>query len=166
MSRPLLSSPLPPTPTSPKCAAAQPRSWLSRLRIPLPGRRQLVDHSSAIDDPLASVRVLLATDAPAPTEKDRLTALLREMAGHGSTLVALLEHQHRRGRGLTAQERRLVARAGQRARRKPPTEPGTAAVIELVQLAELVQGLALLAGQPPRPRRSTARRPVPAGGAR
>ncbi|MFI1886056.1 hypothetical protein [Streptomyces jumonjinensis] len=125
-----------------------------------------MDPAAAVEDALASVRVLLATDDPVPADVGRLASLYGEMAGHSRALITLLKHRHPRGRGLTSQKRRLIARAGERARQSAPAEPGTAAVIELVQLAEMVQELALLAGQPHRARPSTARRPVLGGGAR
>ncbi|MFD4830624.1 hypothetical protein ACFWPV_12340 [Streptomyces uncialis] len=124
-----------------------------------------MDPAAPIEDALASVRALLGTDDPVPADTGRLPALHAEMAGHSRALISLIERRYARGRGLSSQQRRLVSRAGERSRRSAPIVPDTAAVIELVKLAEMVQDLAMLAGQSRRVGPSTPWRRV-AGDAR
>ncbi|MFD9715865.1 hypothetical protein [Streptomyces sp. NPDC059076] len=107
-----------------------------------------MDETAVVRDALETVRALLATDDRVPMDVQRLAALYGELAGHGRALIALLEHRYPRGRGLSGQERRLIDRVGAYVCRSAPVGLDAAAIVGLVQLAEMVQDLALLVELP------------------
>ncbi|MEU0990630.1 hypothetical protein [Streptomyces sp. NPDC005953] len=69
------------------------------------------------------------------------------LAGHVSALVGALELQQRQGRRITWKQGQLIGRACAHAARPGRNEAGTDAAIDLVWLAEHVQGLAAMVEQ-------------------
>ncbi|MCM2393624.1 hypothetical protein [Streptomyces albipurpureus] len=113
---------------------------------------------------LRAVRSLLATDGPLPPQES-LHDLYGQMAEHGRAFLGIVERQQRRGRVLASGERRLLALTRARVEQSASVGSGIAAVVELVQVAELVHDLALLIRQH-RPLRALRRRLGLSGGVR